>query len=557
MRHLGNDDTAFAKGTTLAEIFELDHTERRLLLLGRPGSGKTTQLLNLADVMLRKNAKEPKSPIPVYLPLTAANWARGALLFKKPSEPIDWIAKQISYNYQMPWRRAHKWLTSNPCPIVLLLDGLDEVPDKDKRFECLAALREARKETHAGIVVSCRTADYMNMQDRLNFGLAVEIAPLTAEDIDEYLALANVNMGPLRTAVSHDEMLAELLDTPLMLCVASLAYKDRAVEVGLMQGSKAARQAHLWHSYINAMANRRRNPQYKSTGSPRFPPEKTISYLEFLAQAARRNHRWYFNEAGLTTWWLPDRWRRLLNAMTVCRVIAVGILIGWLSQSLGRPNETSLLASTSVGVGLATASVFWIIFKFTERDPERRGRLAITSMLVFFLGGFVPAGLLGARSTPEGTVLLVLIGGILSALVVFSILWDAADEASEEDHNRRTVLAIFTVRIIWITTCFAVGLLCLSIAHRANILLVKRIVTVDLVACMALIIITVFYVTECVINHYSTRIILAANDFFPFHAESFLSHAEERILLRRIGSRYSFLHLELRDYLVQSAHARR
>jgi hypothetical protein len=85
---------------------------------------------------------------------------------------------------------------------------------------------------------------------------------------------------------------------------------------------------------------------------------------------------------------------------------------------------------------------------------------------------------------------------------------------------------------------------------------VKSIVTVDQSGCTAFAIVALFFAIESVIDHYLTRIILVAKDLLPLRAGSFLSHAEERTLLRRIGSRYSFLHLELRDYLARDATAR-
>lgn len=552
MRQMEGGGRAFAKGTTLLEIFELDHTERRLLLLGQPGAGKTTQLLHLAEAMLQQNFQAPESPVPVYLPLTAGKWAEG-IPFVRKSAPLafEWFAKQISINYQIPRRKAMAWLTSNPCPIILLLDGLDEVPSENERSECLTALCEARFLTQAGMVVSCRTADYRNMNTKLNFGLAVEITPLTVEDIDAYLGLANVNLHSLRTAVSQDAALAALLDTPLMLCVASLAYKERDLELDLIPGSKTARQDQLWHSYIGTMVARRRNPQYAHTGNRRFSAEKTVTYLKFLALAARENHVGQFSKPDLTRAWLPGNWRNLLTALMMCRVLAVVALIVWYSLWIGPPNETDLLASVSVATGLAAAAACWsILIPSTGNEPDR----GVGPTIIFFVGGFFPAALFGARNTPEGTVLFILIGGVLSALAILSITWWSG-ESGKKSRAWHTVPGRFIARVLTLTLCAGTGLYCLSVAHSHHVVLVKRIVTVDQSGCMAFVVVALSYAAEIIIDHYSTRIVFAFKGFLPLRLGSFWSHADERVLLRRIGSRYSFLHLELRDYLVRNATA--
>jgi hypothetical protein len=51
-----------------------------------------------------------------------------------------------------------------------------------------------------------------------------------------------------------------------------------------------------------------------------------------------------------------------------------------------------------------------------------------------------------------------------------------------------------------------------------------------------------------VLRHYVIRWLLARHRTFPFHAQAFLDDATTRILLRRVGGGYSFIHRRLQDY---------
>ena len=58
-------------GTSLTDLFEACGQE--LLILGEPGSGKTTMLLKLATEAITRAEQDPTLPIPVIFNLSA--WA--------------------------------------------------------------------------------------------------------------------------------------------------------------------------------------------------------------------------------------------------------------------------------------------------------------------------------------------------------------------------------------------------------------------------------------------------------------------------------------------------
>jgi predicted NACHT family NTPase len=71
-----------------------------------------------------------------------------------------------------------------------LLDGLDEVA-LEKRSACIEAINTYHQEqAFLPLVVTSRSADYLQQSDRLRLSSAVTIQSLTQQQVDEYLAQA-------------------------------------------------------------------------------------------------------------------------------------------------------------------------------------------------------------------------------------------------------------------------------------------------------------------------------------------------------------------------------
>jgi hypothetical protein len=54
-----------------------------------------------------------------------------------------------------------------------------------------------------------------------------------------------------------------------------------------------------------------------------------------------------------------------------------------------------------------------------------------------------------------------------------------------------------------------------------------------------------------ILRHYVIRLLLARSHTFPWHAQAFLDDATARILMRRVGGGYSFIHRRLLDYFAE------
>ena len=262
-------------GQRIVDVFR--EMGESLLILGGPGSGKTTLLLELARDLIDEASADADQPIPIVFPLST--WAKS----RRPL--VEWLVDELSRQYEIPKEIGEAWIKADR--VLPLLDGLDEV-DQAHRPACVKAIN-AFREKHGllAMVVSCREYDYQALATNLKLRLhgAVVVQPLTKFQEDAYLASAGSAGKEVREAISQDPSLYELLATPLMLYVASVAYaegRDRAAP-RLAAGSLEARRESLFAAYVDEAFRRRGVSEAFSQGH-------TVAFLIWLAQRMRKSH---------------------------------------------------------------------------------------------------------------------------------------------------------------------------------------------------------------------------------------------------------------------------
>ncbi|MGL5879682.1 MAG: NACHT domain-containing protein, partial [Xenococcaceae cyanobacterium] len=113
------------------DIFNQIGQGRTLLILGEPGSGKTIDLLQLAQHIIERTERDLSQPIPVVFNLSS--WARR----RQPIE--EWLTEELREKYQVPKLLSKPWIKQEK--LILLLDGLDEVK-AEHRNACVLALNK-------------------------------------------------------------------------------------------------------------------------------------------------------------------------------------------------------------------------------------------------------------------------------------------------------------------------------------------------------------------------------------------------------------------------------
>jgi len=344
------------RGTKMVDVF--DEMNRALLILGEPGSGKTTMLLELARQTIAHAEGDPAQPIPVVFNLSS--WV------EKRQSISDWLVDELNAKYNIPKRVARPWIENDD--LLVLLDGLDEVR-LEHRNACVKAINGFRREHGlAPIAVCSRVADYEVLTTRLNLQGAILLQPLTPQQIDDYLAAAGAKLSVLRTALRQDAILQELARSPLMLSVMSLVYQDIPAEV-LATGqldSAEARRRHLFAAYVDHMFRRPRADRD-------YTPGQTVSRLTWLAQEMAEHNQSVFLIEGLQPSWLSTRARRWFYVVS-SRLLG-GLLIGlsfvlsFIVAGLGGFQDWILSLPGWLGAALVVVLIDGLRFEWRDRHP--------------------------------------------------------------------------------------------------------------------------------------------------------------------------------------------
>ena len=276
---------------------------KTLLILGDPGSGKTIALLQLAKKLIAQTEQDLTKPIPIVFNLSS--WGQ-------KQQPLEkWLIEELKDKYQVPLTWSEPWLKQEQ--LILLLDGLDEV-QAGKRDACVRALNQFII-THniTEMVVCSRIKDYQALTERLQLSSALCIKPLSRKKLYQSLHQAGTSLSGLKTLLQQDKELEQFAQTPLILNIMSVAYRDWTIKDLLREFlSSEDRYRHLFDSYIERVLRHRVSGTQKHN-SPPYPQEKVLHWLSWLATTmveeskmifliekmqptlleSRRERRWY------------------------------------------------------------------------------------------------------------------------------------------------------------------------------------------------------------------------------------------------------------------------
>lgn len=316
LKSVSAGDYRLPSDAQIADIFKALNCE--LLILGKPGAGKTVMLLQLADALITEAQNNPHTPIPVVLNL--ASWA-----LKR--EPFDrWIVSEVSKVYQVPVNKVRSWL--NNCELLLLLDGLDEV-NENYRDVCVTDINRFREEYHRliNMAVCSRVQDYEKLSSRFNL-FAIELKPLSNEQIKIYLE--RNNQHDLYRLVEKDPFLFEMAQTPFLLNTMAFVYQDSSY-IELVVDTLYERRTHLFNEYIKRQF---------LPGDSRFGVKNSTDYLTWLATKMQAYVQTVFYIDDIDYQWLRSDVQQyrsfwIMFAILVCAplVLVYGI-VGMLSSGI-------------------------------------------------------------------------------------------------------------------------------------------------------------------------------------------------------------------------------
>ncbi|MEQ9356041.1 NACHT domain-containing protein [Coleofasciculus chthonoplastes] len=308
-------------GTKIIDIFDQIGIGRTLLILGEPGSGKTTTLLELTRDLIARAEQDINRLIPVVFNLSS--WAN------KRQKIEDWLVEELNSKYSVPKKIGQAWVTQQQ--LLPLLDGLDEVK-AEYRDDCIATLNQFKQDNGSELVVCSRIKDYEALSNRLNFQSAVYIKLLTLEQICHYLDSVGTDLAGLRKLIVEDTVLQELAQSPLMLNIMTLAYQGVAVEDLPKTEMAEERRKQLFDDYIEKMFHR----PNRSKGEQRYSKFQTKHWLSWLAQRMLQESQTVFFIEGMQPRYLKNKFRQwqywvllVIMNLVAAGTIATIVILQW------------------------------------------------------------------------------------------------------------------------------------------------------------------------------------------------------------------------------------
>ena len=503
-------------GTRITDVY--DKASGELLILGEPGSGKTTLMLELARDLLDRAEKDQNLKVPVIFNLSSWSEKDRRIPFTK------WLIDELNKKYQVQPELGESWIHSNE--ILPLLDGLDEV-NRDYREECVKAINAYRNE-HGIVptVVCCRHSDYLALKNKLSLSEAVVVQPLTSQQIDDYLSSADGQLAPLRVALRQDAVLRKLATTPLMLSILTLAYQGISFVDILTNTTVEKRRRKVFEKYVQRMLHRRGENKHYSPGQTNF-------WLSWLANRTYLFRSVKSTYQQLDFFVLPKGWSQFIfiAAQAILQLIVFVILPTFVLLSTHKFDIVSIvlfIISANTLPKTVQSSYFYLTSGGEAGLVSLSRTLAITGRAIYLLA--LPFFFLPNQWN------LLTIGMLVIAFVVFNALnfFLAISHTSQPIIHLilLTSLILFFIPFI---------LILLIISPTRGLIFLLTIPT-------ALLFSFIWVVFERTLYPFFVKILLSLHKSIPWNYQRFLDYAEDCILLRKEGSDYVFIHELLKDY---------
>lgn len=219
------DDTPSDEQTPQANFHSaFDQYEKRMLLLGEPGSGKTTTLMAYARDAVAKRLEDVDQPLPLLAPVSTWDSQNAPAI-------SDWLATQI---HALKTGVIAETIQSGKA--LLLLDGLDELgsrrEDEQTKESYDPRLRFIERiPSNNALLVTCRQKDYAEIGQKISLNGAVTLQPLNNQQMRAYLT----RQPDLLAAIESDADLREMAQTPLILSLFTFAFSDMSAEAAKLR----------------------------------------------------------------------------------------------------------------------------------------------------------------------------------------------------------------------------------------------------------------------------------------------------------------------------------
>lgn len=486
---------------TLISIFNKEDVQGKLLILGEPGSGKTTELLNLASDLIDEAYKDRESPVPIIFELSS--WDPKSTLFD------NWLCSYIKDNYYISEKISSKLLKQQK--ILPLLDGLDELVNQHQS-QCIKDINNwTKRGIQQQLIVCCRLDEYENSNTKLvSLNHAIYLEPLSEESIQIFLE--KINRVDILQSIEQNQYLLELARKPLYLTLL----------LKINEQENFQESSDILDTYILSQLNKRRT-RYKSIKHLRWLAQvlESNNKNEFLIEEIQANSLNYFCRAIyitlVTSFIIVTSCFSLLGLFNIESSLIIGVYYGLI---LG-----FIFSRQDFDIGLPTSKSYTLNWKLVNRISRKTALgLVIVALLVGIssLSSIFITAILLIIGLGLGQLLGVIIG--LSYASIFGIISIENPPEKIRKPNQGT----------WMTLGSAIALMIIIYIIFPPFTLIIGLVHSRWIYSP--------------LKHFAIRILLFISGDMPWNYAKFLAYTRDIGFIQQVGGRYRFTHNLLRKH---------
>ncbi|NER81246.1 MAG: NACHT domain-containing protein [Leptolyngbya sp. SIO1D8] len=556
---------SLAPDTHILEVFDRRDVGGKLLILGNPGSGKTTTMLDLAAELIKRANTQPDHPIPVMFNLSSWQSAKQGI--------TDWLLSELKLKYGVSQKLGQTWLQQKT--LLPLFDGLDELPP-ERQEPVVEQINEWLRsgEGPSRLLVCSRIEEYELYAAKLVLNGAICLEPLTDRQLQCYLN--SMKMGELWNTLQQDAELLALVRTPLLLSVSILANEGIDLEQWQQKQTTQERMTYLLDAYVE----RRLHEAVKSQEYPagKQPTAKqTRHWLVWLAKELRQTPQTEFLIEGIQPVSIADKKNRILYYLsTILFVVFLAVTLSSFVLEL----HIGFLIGTLLGVIAIINCALDQIFLSENFFLSRTG------ILNGILLGLFMTVIIGTLATATGSVLDGILWGFswgsfsgFFGSILLGLKGKEIDNKNFPNQGmwnslRNTVLQIgFLTGAMTIASGFINAIL--NGSAIMSLLLGEKVFTDSAIlmnhfsfkvltfelfsgaiqgSISGFIIGIIWNLSSKSISginclkHVCLRLVLFYEGNIPWDYARFLNHCTERLLLQRVGGRYRFIHKLVQEH---------